>query len=116
EMSSANYASRSAATPQGPHGRNVQPGAPGDYATLIENTPIRAKLQPQPGGPEPRVRDLEEHRGQVGAVRFVVEAHGHQGHLVHELEVVVQAPGKHFVIACRQKESRAGEGGGRADQ
>jgi hypothetical protein len=50
EMSSANYASRSAATPQGPHGRNVQPGAPGDYATLIENTPIQAKLQPQPKG------------------------------------------------------------------
>src|SRR5216683_7352569 len=48
EMSFANYASRSAATPQEPHGRSVQPGAPGDNATLVENTPIQPKPQPQP--------------------------------------------------------------------
>src|SRR5580692_4700761 len=50
EVSFTNYASRSAATPQGPHSRNVQPSAPGDNATLVENTPIQPKLKPQPCG------------------------------------------------------------------
>jgi hypothetical protein len=49
EMSFANYASRSAATPKEPDGRSVQPDTPGDNATLLDNTPIQPKPQPQRG-------------------------------------------------------------------
>ena len=41
-------------------------GAPGDYATLVENTPIQAKPQPQPSGAGRQAHRQEETRARDG--------------------------------------------------
>ena len=56
------------------------------------------------------------HRGKVGADGLVVESYRHQVHLVHEAQIVLQAPEKHLAISRRQQEAAAGERRRSADE
>src|SRR5712691_6010872 len=57
-----------------------------------------------------------QHRREVCACGFVVEADGHQGHLMREAQAVLQTPAKQLAIARRQQKTSAVEGRCGADQ